>query len=78
MAALTPAAVDMAKFGVLTRLGQTGDWPVSPGQVSRRHGWAGDLEREAQPAGPPARGRPEAPKRMLAFPPRVDYTSHVR
>ena len=27
MAALTPAAVNMAKFGVLTRLGQTGDWP---------------------------------------------------
>ena len=69
MAALAPAAVNMAKFGVLTRLGQTGDRLVDPGHVSRR---------PAQPAAPPARGRPEAPKRMLAFPPRVDYTSHVR
>ena len=41
MAALTPGAVNLAKFGVLTRFGQTGDWPVNPGQVSRRHGPAG-------------------------------------
>ena len=28
VAALAPTAVNLAKFGVLTRLGQTGDWPV--------------------------------------------------
>lgn len=38
MAAFAPAAANLAKFGVLTRFGQTGDWPVNPGHVSRRHG----------------------------------------
>ena len=38
MAAFAPAAVNLAKFGVLTRLGQTGDWSVDLGHVPRRHG----------------------------------------
>ncbi len=34
MAGLSPPAVNLAKIGVLTRLGQTRYWLVDPGHVS--------------------------------------------
>ncbi len=76
MAGFAPAVVNLGKVGVLTRFGRTRDWLVDPGQVSRRHGSADELERG--PADRPTSERPPEATKMLAFPPPVDYTSLVR